>query len=83
MKIIKVSHCNLNAWLDFFDNRAFSDHKEWKSCYCTYYFYPKLENNENIGNSKREYAKLKRIIEDSKKDGTKEIEAYPNVKAKN
>ncbi len=148
MKIIKVSRRNINAWLDFFDNRAFSDHKEWKGCYCTYYFYPRLEQNENIGSSKREYAKwliennkmngyvvyengkvtgwcnvgpkqnypklmekgqkydgtksivcfmiearhrgkgiaraiLQRIIEDSKKDGTRKIEAYPNVKARN
>ncbi len=148
MKIIKISHRNLNAWLDFFDNRAFADHKEWKGCYCTYYFYPRYDNSSDVNNSQREYAKwlimnnkmkgylvyedgkvvgwcnvgpkqyytkllkpdqkydgikaivcfmieeqyrgkgiataiLKRIVEDSKKDNTKAIEAYPNVKAKN
>ena len=24
-------------WLDFFDHRAFTDNRFWKSCYCTYY----------------------------------------------
>jgi len=24
-------------YLDFFDNRAFTDNQYWKSCYCTYY----------------------------------------------
>ena len=24
-------------WLDFFDNRAFTDNRYWQSCYCTYY----------------------------------------------
>ncbi|MBL7137832.1 MAG: hypothetical protein ISS17_03550 [Bacteroidales bacterium] len=23
-------------WLDFFDNRAFTDNPFWKSCYCTH-----------------------------------------------
>jgi GNAT superfamily N-acetyltransferase len=134
--------------MDFFDHRAFSDHKEWKTCYCTYFFYPKLASGKEIGSSKRAYAKwlierkkmngylvyekgavigwcnvgprrdfprlkekqntsdgiksivcfiieeryrgrgiatamLKRIIKDSRQDGTKIIEAYPNIKAKN
>ena len=148
MRIIKFSYRNIDAWLDYFDNRAFSDHKAWKGCYCTYFYYPKFEDSKNVCRTKREYAKwliendkmtgylvyekgkvigwcntgpklnysklsqtnqlhkgiksivcflieeryrgqgiakaiLKRIIKDSKKDGTKKLEAYPNNRAKN
>lgn len=148
MRIIKLSRRNVDAWLDFFDNRAFSDHNAWKGCYCTYYYYPKFEVGKNVGRSRREYAKwliennkmtgylvyekgkvigwcnagpkqnysklnranqlhkgtksivcfilearyrgqgiakkiLRRIIKDSKQDGTEKLEAYPNIRAKN
>jgi GNAT superfamily N-acetyltransferase len=148
MKIIRFTQRNLNAWLNFFDKRAFSDHKEWKTCYCTYYYYPRFDSSKKLERSRREYAKwliennlmngylvfeggkaigwcnvgpkknypklvkknhgydgiksivcfviekgyrgkgiakaiLKRIIKDSKKDDTKRIEAYPNLRAKN
>jgi len=148
MKIVKLNHRNVNAWLDFFDNRAFSDHKAWEGCYCTYYYYPRYEGSLSTGKSRREYAKwliengkmtgylvyedgkvigwcnvgskrnytklkgnesssegtksivcfmiedqyrgrgiatalLKRIINDSRKDGTRKLEAYPNIKAQN
>jgi GNAT superfamily N-acetyltransferase len=148
MKIVKLSHRNVNAWLDFFDNRAFSDHKAWEGCYCTYYYYPRFEASRKAGRSRREYAKwlidhnkmsgylayekgsvigwcnagpkqyypklkgqdpsddgtksivcftideryrgrgiatalLKRVVKDAKKDGTRKLEAYPNIKAKN
>jgi GNAT superfamily N-acetyltransferase len=148
MKIVKLSHRNVRAWLDFFDNRAFSDHKAWEGCYCTYYYYPRFEASRKTGRSRREYAKwliehnkmsgylaydkgkvvgwcnvgpkgnypklkgkdpsdegtksivcftieapyrrrgiatalLKRIVKDAKKDGTRRLEAYPNIKAQN
>lgn len=155
MRIVKASRRNLDAWMDFFDCRAFADHQAWKTCYCTYYHYPKSENRkigkseaaEPIGRSKREYARwllengkmngylayddgkaigwcnvgpkrlfprlgssdaadagtksivcfiidarrrrqgiaramLRRIIRDSRTDGTKRIEAYPNIRAR-
>jgi GNAT superfamily N-acetyltransferase len=147
MRIIKLSSKNSAAWLDFFDTQAFKDHEEWKGCYCTFYFYPKIKGS--IGKTKREYAQwliekgymqgyvvyenkkvigwcnvgdkwaysrltnglgvkeegvksivcfviqkeyrrqgiarkiVKRIIKDSKEDGTKVIEAYPSNTAEN
>jgi GNAT superfamily N-acetyltransferase len=56
MEISKLSGENISGWLDFFDNRAFSDHQEWKTCYCTYYFQPKPENYAKERPKKRDYA---------------------------
>ena len=67
MKIVKLSHRNVNAWLEFFDNRASSDHKAWKGCYCTYYYYPRFEGSQSKGNSRRDYAKW--LIENGKMNG--------------
>ena len=147
MRIVKLTSKNITAWLDFFDTQAFKDHDDWKGCYCTFYFYPKIKGS--IGKTKREYARwliengymrgyvvyenkkvigwcnvgdkgaysrltdgrgikeegvksivcfvmqkeyrrqgiarkiVKRIIQDSKKDGTTSIEAYPSFTAEN
>ena len=56
MQIIKLSNANINDWLEFFDARAFKDHQEWKTCYCTYYFQPKPEEYKNTHSRKRNYA---------------------------
>jgi len=34
-------------WFDFFDNRAFADHQDWKGCYCTGPFLPRLKGYTN------------------------------------
>jgi len=146
MKIDRLTPFHLEAWLEFFDSRAFADHHDWSQCYCTFYHYPRFKeagaekkskrsyaqwlvthkkmegylvfdaekaiawcNAGNKGNYpklakededtkgiksivcflvQREYRKkgiarslLKRIIEDSREDGTKTIEAYPDLNA--
>jgi len=56
--IIKRMRPELSSdWLDFFDNRAFADHEDWKGCYCTYYFNPRVKEYQNRDRSRREYAK--------------------------
>ena len=45
-KIYPISKDNINDFLYFFDNIAFSDHKEWEGCYCV--FYHILENDKQI-----------------------------------
>ena len=37
LEILPLSAQTLNDWLDFFDNRAFSDNPWWGSCYCTHF----------------------------------------------
>lgn len=56
MTITKLSTENIADWLDFFDNRAFADHQDWGTCYCTYYFQPKPENYGKARSKKRDYA---------------------------
>ncbi|MHB0896710.1 MAG: GNAT family N-acetyltransferase [Spirochaetales bacterium] len=56
MQIKKLCIENIPDWLEFFDDRAFKDHQEWKMCYCTYYFQPKPEEYKNIHSRKRNYA---------------------------
>lgn len=56
MKIEKLNATNTSDWLDFFDNRAFSDHPDWKGCYCTFYFQPKPEQFGARRAKKRDYA---------------------------
>jgi GNAT superfamily N-acetyltransferase len=46
-----------DEWLDFFDNRAFEDHADWKCCYCTSYYYPKLRGYEGASRLRRDYAR--------------------------
>jgi len=43
-------------WFDFFDNRAFADHEDWKGCYCTGPFTPRLKEYENTSRKRRDYA---------------------------
>ena len=56
MQIKKLCIENIADWLEFFDSRAFKDHQEWGTCYCTYYFHPKSEEYKNIHSRKRNYA---------------------------
>ena len=37
--IKELSSSLIDGYLEFFDNIAFSDHKEWAWCYCTYYHF--------------------------------------------
>jgi len=56
VQIFPLDESKIDDWLDFFDSRAFSDHKEWKTCYCTFYHYPKLSEYDSSSNRKRDYA---------------------------
>lgn len=47
----------MDDWFDFFDNRAFTDHEEWKGCYCTAFYYPKPEEYSCSSNRRKDYAK--------------------------
>jgi len=48
---------NASDWFDFFDNRAFADHQDWKGCYCTGPFMPRLEEYHGQNSNRKEYAK--------------------------
>lgn len=55
--VIKELRCELiDDWFDFFENRAFTDHEEWRGCYCTAFYYPKPEEYSNPGKRRKEYA---------------------------
>jgi GNAT superfamily N-acetyltransferase len=55
--IIKELSCELiNDWFDFFENRAFADHEEWRGCYCTAFYYPKPEEYLSTSNRRKDYA---------------------------
>ncbi len=43
-------------WFDFFDTRAFADHEDWKGCYCTHFFSPRLAEYEGGSRRRRDYA---------------------------
>ena len=62
-------------WFDFFDNRAFADHQDWKGCYCTGPFLPRLKGYTNKSPIRKEYAKW--LIENSMMKG---YLAYDNGK---
>jgi GNAT superfamily N-acetyltransferase len=47
----------MNDWFDFFENRAFEDHDEWRGCYCTAFYYPKSEEYLSSSNRRKDYAK--------------------------
>ena len=47
----------MNDWFDFFENRAFEDHDEWRGCYCTAFYYPKPKEYSSISNKRKDYAK--------------------------
>ncbi|MCX7027887.1 MAG: GNAT family N-acetyltransferase [Spirochaetes bacterium] len=40
LRIVRLDAEGLDAWLDFFDHRAFADNPEWRHCYCTFYHKP-------------------------------------------
>jgi GNAT superfamily N-acetyltransferase len=54
IKEMKPEHAS--DWFDFFDNKAFADHEEWKGCYCTGPFTPRIKDYENTSRKRREYA---------------------------
>lgn len=55
--IIKVLRReNAPDWFDFFDTRAFADHPDWKGCYCTGFFMPRLAEYEGASAKRRDYA---------------------------
>jgi GNAT superfamily N-acetyltransferase len=47
----------IDEWLDFFDNRAFEDHRDWKGCYCTAFYYPRFAEYESASTRRRDYAR--------------------------
>ena len=54
IKEMKPEH--KSDWFDFFDNKAFSDHEDWKGCYCTGPFTPRIKEYENANRKRRDYA---------------------------
>ena len=66
---------NVSDWFDFFDNRAFADHQDWKGCYCTGPFMPRIKEYINKSPVRKEYAKW--LIENSLMKG---YLAYENGK---
>src|SRR5512133_1489164 len=74
--IIKVMKDeNASDWFDFFDNRAFADHQDWKGCYCTGPFTPRLKEYGRKSPIRKEYAKW--LIEHGRMKG---YLAYENGK---
>jgi GNAT superfamily N-acetyltransferase len=58
---------NVSDWFDFFDNRAFADHPDWRGCYCTGPFTPRLKEYASKSPIRREYAKW--LIENGRMQG--------------
>jgi len=58
IKIKPLSKELIDDYLGFFDNIAFSDHKEWSFCYCCFYHFDDKE--------------IKQIWDDKKLNGTEE-----------
>jgi len=56
VKIRRLEKDNVADWFDFFENRGFQDHGEWKGCYCTAFFYPKPKEYPAESNRRRDYA---------------------------
>lgn len=54
IKEMKPEHAS--DWFDFFDHRAFADHQDWKGCYCTGPFTPRMKEYENTSRKRRDYA---------------------------
>jgi GNAT superfamily N-acetyltransferase len=57
MIIKAMKYENASDWFDFFDNRAFADHQDWKGCYCTEPFTPRLKQYDCKSPVRKEYAK--------------------------
>ena len=49
---------NVSDWFDFFDNRAFADHQDWKGCYCTGPFMPRLKEYDQQESCKKRICKM-------------------------
>jgi GNAT superfamily N-acetyltransferase len=58
---------NVSDWFDFFNNRAFADHPDWKGCYCTGPFTPRLKEYASKSPVRKEYAKW--LIENGRMQG--------------
>ena len=56
MIIKPMKHENASDWFDFFDDRAFADHQDWKGCYCTGPFTPRLKEYDQKSPRRKEYA---------------------------
>ena len=67
MKIAALDRTNSSDWFDFFDNRAFADHQDWKGCYCTSPFTPRLNEYSRSSGRRRDYAEW--LIETSRLRG--------------
>lgn len=67
MVIKELDTMLINDWFEFFENRAFSDHEEWKGCYCTAFFSPRFNGYKNVSKSRKEYAEW--LIENEKMKG--------------
>jgi GNAT superfamily N-acetyltransferase len=55
MTIRKLRRANAGDWFDFFDNRAFADHPDWKGCYCAGPFTPRLREFTQKTRRRRDY----------------------------
>jgi GNAT superfamily N-acetyltransferase len=75
MIIKAMKYENASDWFDFFDSRAFADHQDWKGCYCTGPFTPRLKEYDSKNPIRKEYAKW--LIEN---DMMKGYLAYENGK---
>lgn len=56
MTIRRLTQENARDWFDFFDHRAFADHADWKGCYCTGPFMPRLKDYARKSRRRRDYA---------------------------
>lgn len=56
MTIRELTPSLINDWFDFFENRAFEDHREWEGCYCTAFYYPKPEDYPAQSNRRKDFA---------------------------
>ncbi|WP_409420175.1 GNAT family N-acetyltransferase [Pseudaeromonas sp. ZJS20] len=57
IRITPLSVTGVDAWLAFFDTRAFSDNPGWAGCYCTYFFRPRPKEAVGAGRRRRDYAR--------------------------
>lgn len=56
MIIKEMGPAHSGEWFGFFDSRAFSDNPEWKGCYCTAFFLPRLPEFESASRKRKDYA---------------------------
>jgi hypothetical protein len=46
LEIIPLSPNLLDDYLNYFDNVAFTDHKDWSNCYCIHFHWNDMLENE-------------------------------------